>query len=42
VNATNLTNKYYSIGNTGIYFFGAQGTAYGAPRMFTAEARLAF
>jgi iron complex outermembrane receptor protein len=42
VNATNLTNKYYSIGNTGIYFFGAQGTAYGAPRMVTAEARLAF
>jgi iron complex outermembrane receptor protein len=42
VNATNLTNKFYSIGNTGIYFFGTQGTAYGAPRMFTAEARLAF
>jgi iron complex outermembrane receptor protein len=42
VNATNLTNKFYSLGNTGIYFFGSQGTAYGAPRMFTAEARFAF
>jgi iron complex outermembrane receptor protein len=42
LNATNLTNKYYSIGNTGIYFFGAQGSAYGAPRMFTAVARFTF
>jgi iron complex outermembrane recepter protein len=42
VSATNLTNKYYALGNTGIYFFGAQGDAYGAPRMFTAEARFAF
>jgi iron complex outermembrane receptor protein len=42
VNANNLTNKKYELGNNGLYFFGFQGTAFGPPRMFTAEARLAF
>jgi iron complex outermembrane receptor protein len=42
VNANNLTNKVYELGNNGLYFFGAQGTAFGPPRMFTAEARFAF
>jgi hypothetical protein len=30
------------LGSNGLYFFGFQGTAFGPPRMFTAEARLAF
>jgi iron complex outermembrane recepter protein len=41
-NVTNLFNKDYAIGNTGIYNIGLQANSYGAPRMITVEARLRF
>jgi iron complex outermembrane receptor protein len=41
-NAINLTNKLYFLGNTGTINFGAQGDAYGPPRMVTGEVSVKF
>ncbi|MDB5444712.1 MAG: TonB-dependent receptor [Phenylobacterium sp.] len=39
---TNLTNKWYIIGNGGTLPIGAQAEAFGAPRMFFVEMRTSF
>ncbi|WP_242127141.1 TonB-dependent receptor [Sphingobium sp. Sx8-8] len=42
LNATNVTNKLYRVGGTGIWQFGVDSVAYGPPRMYFVEARYRF
>ena len=42
INVNNITNKVYTLSGNTLYLFGVQATAYGPPRMATADIRYHF